>query len=593
MILFHGLLYSIGYDWRVGDFLGELTNKEISGILRELADLLEINGANRYRVAAYYNASRNIMGLTEDIKKLVRDNRLKELPGIGEGIAAAIREIVSMGSCALLEEIKAELPDGLLEMINIPGLGPKRAHQIFYKLGIQDIDSLKKALQNGEVRKLKGFGPKIEKKLLNSLQNYVNYQEVFILYRAINQADKLLSSLKKAPGLEKLKVVGSVRRCKELVRNINLLALSDNFQVALDFLKELPEVNKVVFQNSKNAGIITDDNFKVDLLVVGQEDYVGALVHLTGSREHNLRLRKRASELGYRLTERGLFQGEKRIIINDEANLYKLLKLDYIIPELREDRGEIKAASTGRLPVSITYQDIKGDLHIHSRYSDGAYSIKEIIEAARERGYQYIAITDHSQSLRVAHGMTPERLFQQQQEISSLQEHYDDIIILKGIEVDINSDGTLDYSDKILSTLDLVIASVHTGFNQPADQITERIIRAMENPLVNIIGHLHGRILKRRKGYELDLERILRAARDTNTCLEINSSPYRLDLDDRSVKIAREYGVRMVINTDSHHLAELDDMYLGVTVARRGWLEKGDVLNTMDIAQLKEFLRRN
>jgi len=573
--------------------LAELTNKEIASMMRELADLLEINGANRYRITAYYNASRNIMRLTEDINQLVMENRLKEIPGIGEGIAATIREVVSTGSCALLEEIKAELPDGLLEMINIPGLGPKRAHQLFYELGIQDIDGLKKALQDGEVRKLKGFGPKIEERLLNSLQNYVKYQEVFILYRAMNQASKILSSLEKAPWIEKLEVAGSVRRCRELVRNINLLAVSDNHQGVLDFFTELPEVKEVVSRNSVKAVIITDDNFKVELQVVSQEDYVNALVYLTGSREHNLRLRERASQLGYRLTERGLFKGEKRINLSDEANLYQLLELDYIIPELREDRGEIEAASEGRLPESITYQDIKGDLHVHSRYSDGAYSVEEIVEAARERGYQYIAITDHSRSLRVANGMTPERLLQQQQEINALQECYDDIIILKGIEVDINSDGTLDYSDEVLSTLDFVIASVHTGFNQPADQMTARIIRAMENPLVNIIGHLHGRLLKRRKGYELDLERILRAARDTNTCLEINSSPYRLDLDDLSVKKAREYGVKVVINTDSHHLAELDDMYLGVTVARRGWLEKGDVLNTMDIAQLKGFLRRN
>ncbi len=573
-------------------FLVQLTNKEIAGILRELADLLEINGANRYRISAYHNASRNIMALNEDIKKITKENRLKEIKGIGDGIAAAIREIVNTGSCILLDEIKAELPDGLLEMINIPGLGPKRAHQLFYELGIQDIDGFKKALQSGEVRKLKGFGPKIEDKLIKSLQNYVNYQEVFILYRAIKQSHKLVNALKKYSGIKELEVTGSIRRCKELIRNVNLLAVSDNQQGVFDYFIELPEVREVISRDNKKINIITIDNFPVELQVVKQENFIPALVYFTGSPEHNSQLAEKALDLGYSLSEEGLYKGEKRINPTTENELYQLLNLDFIIPELREGRGELEAAAEGRLPQCITYKDIKGDLHIHSRYSDGAYSITDIVEAARGRGYHYIAITDHSQSLRVAHGMTPERLLQQQKEIDILQQQYDDIIILKGIEVDINNDGTLDYSDEILSSLDIVIASVHTGFNQPAEKMTERIIRAMENPLVNIVGHLHGRILKRRKGYDLDLERILKAARDTNTCLEINSSPYRLDLDDLSVKQAREYKVKVVINTDSHHLAELDDMYLGVTVARRGWLERGDVLNTMDINDLKGFLRR-
>lgn len=570
--------------------MSELTNKEIAGMLRELAGLLEINGENRYRVRAYYNASRKIMESSEDLKKLAKEGRLKEIPGIGEGIAATIREIFENGYCPPLEEIKGELPTGVLELIQIPGLGPKRAHQLFYELGIQDVADFKRALEQGRIRKLKGFGPKTEENLLKALQEYERYREAILLFQALNYSEEILNYLRKGKDVIRVARSGSLRRQKELIGDLDILVASKNNKGVMEYFTAWPGVQEVLLQGESKTSIITDEQVQVDLRVVSEEEFPAALQYFTGSKEHNLRLRERAKKFGLKLNEYGLFEGEKRLKLEREADIYQALELDYIIPELREDRGEIAAAARGNLPESVSLEDIRGDLHMHSRFSDGAHTIEEMVEAARARGYQYLAITDHSQSLRVAHGMTPETLEEEMKEIDRLQEKYDDITILKGIEVDIDYDGSLDYSDEVLSRLDLVIASIHTGFNQDREQITTRIIKAMENPYVNIIAHPQGRILKRRRAYDLDLERIIKKAAETGTCLEINASPYRLDLDDLSVKRAREEGVKIAINTDSHHINEFADMALGVAVARRGWLEKDDIINTMEIDELLKYL---
>lgn len=584
-----GVLYMSGTEYN------DMTNKNVAAILRELADLLEINGENIFKVRAYYNASRRIGGLNEDLKVIAEEDRLQDINGIGKGIATTIKEILKEGHSPLLEEIKGELPTGILELINIPGLGPKRAHQLFYQMGIQTIEQLHKALKNGEIRKLKGFGEKSEKKLLSSLQHYEDYQEVSILYKALSQAEDIIQHLKDDPDILKIETAGSIRRRKELIGDIDLLAASENSEAVSERYVELPFVKEILVNGKKKISIINKDNYQVDLRIVSPEEFPVALQYFTGSKEHNVRTRERAKMLGLKLNEYGLFNDENEenmLDIKEEADIYQALGLDYIIPELREDRGEIEAAENKTLPVSISYSDIKGDLHIHSLYSDGAYSIREIIQAARERDYQYIAITDHSQSLRVAHGMTPDRLLQQIEEIDSLQKEFNDIKILKGIEVDIDVDGNLDYSDDLLDKLDLVIASIHTGFNQSKEKITGRIISAIEHPCVNIIGHPSGRILKKRESYQVDIDRIIEKAACFGTCLEINASPYRLDLNDENVRKAKEEGVIISINTDSHHISELDDMLLGVTVARRGWLEKDDVLNSKTVEGLLHFLRR-
>ncbi len=573
------------------NIMADITNKEISSILSELANLMEINGENKFKVRAYDNASRRIAEIDQELHILVEQGELENINGIGKGIANTIKEILEEGYSPRLEEVKGDLPDGLLELVNIPGLGPKRAHQLHEELSIVDIRSLKEALEDGEVRKLKGFGKKSEEQLLKSLENYEDYSQVHILYKALIKSEEIKQYLEKSDQITRMETAGSTRRRKELIGDIDILAASDYGQDISDFFVEAPFVKEIIVKGNKKTSILTENNFQVDLRVVSEEEFPAALQYFTGSKEHNVKMRERAKEYGYKLNEYGLFDGKERIELNDEADIYQALDLEYVIPELREDRGEIEAAEVDRLPNSIRSKDIKGDLHMHSHYTDGAYSIEELIEEARKRGYQYIAITDHSQSLKVAHGMSTENLLKQIDEIDELQGKYDDIKIFKGIEVDIDFSGNLDYPDEILAKLDLVIASIHSGFNQSKEQITSRIVKAMESPYVNIIGHLRGRIIKKRESYPVNVDRVIEKAVETGTCLEINASPYRLDIDDIISKQAKIKGIKIAINTDAHHLSEFDDILLGVAVARRGWLEKDDVINTMDVDQLSNFLK--
>ncbi|MFP4662023.1 MAG: DNA polymerase/3'-5' exonuclease PolX [Halanaerobiales bacterium] len=571
----------------------QLTNKEIASTLNEIAYLMEINAENKFKIRAFYNASRRIAEIEEELYLLVEKGELENIKGIGKGIAAVIRDILEEGYSSQLEELRAELPDGLLEMVNIPGLGPKKAHQLYEELGIDSLESLKIALKDGSVNKLKGFGKKSEEKLLKSLKNYEDYRQVHILYRALLKSEEVKQYLENCEKITRMETAGSTRRRKELIGDIDILAVSEYGEEVSDFFAKAPFVKEVIVKGSKKSSILTENNFQIDLRIVSEEEFPAALQYFTGSKEHNVRMRERAKRYGYKLNEYGLFDTEnndKRIELRDEEDIYQALDLDYIIPELREDRGEIEAAEEGILPKSVRFTDIRGDLHIHSRYTDGAYTIEELIAEARKRGYQYIAITDHSQSLRVAQGMSPERLLGQIEEIDSLQEKYSDIKIYRGIEVDIDSEGKLDYPDEILARLDLVIASIHSGFNQSREQITRRVVRAMENPYVNIIAHLRGRLIKKREAYPIDVEAVIEKAAETGTCLEINASPYRLDIDDVICRQAKAKRVKIAINTDSHHLSEFDDMILGVAVARRGWLEKDDIINAMDLERLTKFL---
>lgn len=570
--------------------MSNMTNIEIASILNELAYIMEINGKNKFKVRAYYNASRRIEELDEELHILAEDGELEKIKGIGKGIAAAIREILEEGYSPLLEELKEGLPDGLLELVNIPGLGPKRAHQLYEELSIDDLESLKKALNEGRVRSLKGFGKKSEEKLLKSLKNYEDYRQVHILYKALLKSEEIKSYLEQNKMVTFLETAGSTRRRKELIGDIDILVASNFGQEVSDFFVEAPFIKEVIVKGDKKTSVLTENDFQIDLRIVSEEEFPAALQYFTGSKEHNVKMRERAEKYGLKLNEYGLFKGDKRIKLSNEADIYHALDLDYIIPELREDRGEIEAAEEGRLPDSVQFKDIKGDLHIHSRYTDGAYPIEELIQEARKRGYNYIAITDHSQSLRVAHGMSIESLLKQMDEIDRLQGKYKDIKIFKGIEVDIDFEGNLDYPDDILDRLDLVIASIHSGFNQSEEQITYRIINAMKNPHVNIIGHLRGRIIKKRESYPVDVNRIIDMAVETRTSLEINASPYRLDIDDIICKKAKDRGVKVAINTDTHHLSEFDNMILGIAVARRGWLGREDIINTMELNQLEDFL---
>lgn len=578
--------------------MDEFTNKEISKMLSELADLLEIKGENKFKVRAYSNIARKVSTMSDNIVDLARGDSLEDVNGIGEGIAGEIKEIFELGFSPALEELKTELPSGVLEMIKIPGIGPKSAHKLFYELEIQDLTDLKKVLEEKKVRKIKGFGPKTEKKLLKSLNEYKEYQGFMLLDEAENKALEIINTIRdldKTDIIDMIKLAGSIRRKKELIGDIDILISTAFPDKTVSILSDFDFTTKLIDSGNKKVSIMIDDKIRVDFRLIASEDFASAIQHFTGSQEHNVRLRQLAKENGYKLNEYGLFNikdnNEKKLELDSEKKIYKKLGLDYIIPELREDRGEIESAAAGELPHSIKLEDIKGDLHIHSRFSDGAFSMREMIEAARKKGYNYLAITDHSQSLRVAHGMTTEKVIRQRQKLVELRKEFPQMGILNGIEVDILNDGSLDYSNDILAGFDLVIASIHTGFKQSEEKITGRIIKAMENPYVDIIAHPQGRILTRRRSYKVDMDKVIADAAKTGTCLEINASPNRLDLDDKLARKAKLEGVKMVINTDAHHIKQLADMKLGITVARRGWLEKGDIINTMDFSELTDYLK--
>ncbi|MFW5999477.1 MAG: DNA polymerase/3'-5' exonuclease PolX [Halanaerobiaceae bacterium] len=569
----------------------EFTNKEIAAILSELADLKQIKGENKYRVRAYSGAARRITSIDEDLYDLVKEDRLQEINGIGSGIAGTIREIFMDGVCTELEELKTELPPGVREMINIPGIGPVRAHDFYYKLGVTGIAELKEALQEEKIRKIKGYGKKTENKLLEFLEEYEQYRGKMFIPEALEICDRIRELTENLDGVERLEPAGDVRRRKESVgKLIFLIECKDREQVisALTNLDEVIDIEKVEESASYRAELT--GGLLIYFYLTSREEFPLRLVNLTGSKSHFRCLQERAEELGRELKEDVILEDGNKVKITEEKELYSELDLEYIIPELREDRGEIEAAKMRELPESIQLSDIRGDLHIHTDYSDGAYSLEQMVKACSDRGYSYMGITDHSRSLQVAHGLSVDRVYEQIREIERLQEKYD-IQIISGIEADILLDGSLDYDDEVLSGFELVIASIHTGFGQSQEQITDRIISAMENDHVNIVAHPRGRILGRRSAYRVDMEKVISSAASTGTSLEINASPYRLDLDDKLVRRAADAGVKIAINTDAHHGDELEEMALGVGVARRGWLEKDDVINTWQTEKLITYLR--
>ncbi len=572
--------------------MSDFTNKGIARILKQLAVLLEINGENKYKARAYRNASRRIMDLDEDISDYVSSENLQDIDGIGEGIAETIKDTFKNGFCPPLEELKSALPSGLLELLELPGLGPSSAHQLFEELKIEDIEGLRKALKAGKIRNLKGFGARREEKLLSSVENYEKYRNVILLSDAQSQAEEILIGFQSKDDLEcrEIKIAGSTRRWESLIEKIDFIVVTGESGQFFELIAGMEFIDKILNQTEDKITAVSESGVEINFWIVKEEHFPGALIYHTGIEEHFNKLREIAAEKDYQLNKYGLMQDSELLAIESEEEIYGKLGLPYIIPELREDRGEIEAALSGNLPDSIGLTDIRGDLHIHSRLSDGAHAIEEMVLTAREKGYEYMAVTDHSRSLKIAHGLSLAQLKAEGKLIDELQEKYGDIKILKGIEVDILSDGRLDYEDEILSELDLVIASIHTGFRQSIEQITARITRAMQNPHVDIIAHPQGRLLGRRKSYQVDLEKIIKKAAATGTCLEINASPFRLDLDDINVREAAREGVKIVINTDAHHSDELNDMKLGVSVAQRGWLEKDDVLNTMSYKQLCDYL---
>jgi DNA polymerase (family 10) len=564
-----------------------MKNKLIADIFREIAEILEIKGENHFRIRAYERAGQNIESLPEDIEAFMKEDKLTDIPGIGKDLEEKIKEIVSTGKLKYLDELKKGIPEGLLEILNVPGIGPKSAKLLYEKLGIEDIVMLERMAVAGKIRNLAGMGEKTEENILRGIEILKKGMERLDLETATDAAASFIARLKKLKEVKAVKSAGSLRRMKETVRDIDILVSSKMPQKIMDVFTTLADVKDVIAKGPTKSSALTKDNIQVDVRVVEDASYGAALMYFTGSKEHNIKLRQLAIKKGLKLNEYGLFKGEKRIAGKTEEDMYKALGLSYIEPELREDRGELEASAQGALPDLIKVEDIKGDLHAHSTWSDGGSSIEEMVIKARELGYEYIAITDHSQGLKIAGGLNSHELDLKRKEIDGLNKKYKDIKVIFGSEVDIDSDGNLDYPDSVLKEMDIVVAAIHTGFKQSSPVLTKRIIKVCQNKYVHIIAHPTGRLWGSRYAYDIDFEEVFKAAKDTETALEINSFPQRLDLNDVNARMAKDAGVKIVINTDSHIAEHLYMMKFGVAVARRAWLEKKDVLNTAAFNRLK------
>jgi DNA polymerase (family 10) len=564
-------------------------NKEIAEIFERIAAILEFKGENLFKVNAYRKAARVIQDLTENIQTICEEGRLRSVPGIGEGIAKKIEEYLKTGKMSKYEEVVRNFPSGLIELLGIQSLGPKTLRLAHTKLGVENLEDLKRVIEDGSLERLPGMGAKKVENIVRGIKLFTVSKERIPLGVALPLVEGIMEELKSKANIKQIFPAGSLRRMKETIGDIDILVSGKKGGDIIREFTRLSEVKEVLVAGETKGSIIVEGGVQVDLRVVDEGSYGAALQYFTGSKAHNIRLREMAKEREMKISEYGIYKGERKIGGTIEEELYAQLSLPWIPPELREDRGEIEAAISGTLPKLIEQQDIKGDLHVHSNYSDGTASIREIAEWAKGMGYEYIAICDHSRSVKFAGGLSIEKLLSQIEEISRLNKEMGGIRILTGIEVDIKQDGTLDYPDEILRKLDIVIAAIHVGFKQ---NVTERICRAMENPLVQIIAHPTGRLIKKREGYEIDLDEIFKKAAATQTALEINAYYDRLDLNDINCRKAKEMGIKLAIGTDAHHLGQLWMMKLGVGVSRRGWLEKEDLLNTLPYQSLMERVRK-
>jgi len=569
-----------------------MKNKEVAKIFNEIADLLELKGENPFRVRAYRRAALNMEGLAKSIEDLSHDEVLN-IPGIGRDLAGKIEEYIKTGIIQAYEELKHAIPGGLSTLLSVPGLGPKTSKLLYEKLKITNIDELEKSALEHKLAGLPGIKEKTEDNILKGIEMLKRGRERQPLGKVLPIANEILGHLKKNAPVSKIDLAGSLRRWKDTIKDIDILTTSDNPKEVMSVFVHLPNVKDILMHGPTKSSIITDQNLQVDLRVVEKGSYGAALAYFTGSREHNIRLREMAIKKGLKLNEYGIFREKDNKLLGGETeeDVYAILGLPYIQPELREDQGEIEAALSGTLPSLITLKDIKGDLHVHSRWSDGSHSFEELVEAARKHGYSYFALTDHSRGLAVARGLTIERLMDQKKEIDALNSKLEGFRILQSTEVDIRSDGALDFPDDVLEKLDLVVASIHSGFKQSAQQLTGRMVAAMKNPYVSIIGHPSGRLIGEREAYELDMEKVLKTAKETGTAFEINSYPLRLDLTDTFARRAKDMGIPIVISTDTHTIDQLDYMSYGVSIARRAWLEKSDVVNTLGLNMLLKKLK--
>lgn len=568
-------------------------NADIAVIFEEIADLLEIQGANPFRIRAYRNAARIVGELSQEVSRLLEKGEdLTELPGIGDDLAAKIKEIVDSGHCSLLDRLHTELPPAITELLKIPGLGPKRVKALYHDLEVQTVEQLYRAARDGRIRALPGFGEKTENNILQAIEVHANQTQRFKLAVAAQYADALEKFLAAIPGVTKVTSAGSYRRMRETVGDLDILVVASTPNPVMQSFTAYDEVAEILSAGITRASVILKCGLQVDLRVVKEASYGAALHYFTGSKSHNIALRRIAQKNGLKINEYGVFRDKIRIAGETEASVYAAVGLSYIPPELRENRGEIAIAKAGKLPKLVEQKDLRGDLHIHTKATDGHNTLREMALAGLSNGFEYLAITEHSRRLAFAHGLDTLRLAQQCDEIDQLNAELKGITLLKSIEVDILEDGSLDLPDSALAQLDLVVGAVHSNFNLSRVKQTGRILRAMQHPHFTLLAHPTGRLIQRRSPYDVDMLRIIREAKNRGCFLELNAHPERLDLLDTHCQMAKEEGVLISINSDAHSVYDFSNLRFGIGQARRGWLEKHSVLNTRSLKELRLLIDR-
>ena len=569
-----------------------IDKETVAQALEEIGTLLELKNENPFKIRAYHNAARVLEGQPEDLKTLIQTGKLEGLKGIGSGISASIHELFEKGKLKYYEELKKSFPKGILDLLQIQGLGPKRVKILIDKLKIKSVAELETACRENRLLDLEGFGAKTQENILRGIGQLKKSAGHFLIATAKREADQFVNYLKRQKGVERIEVAGSIRRHKEVVKDIDILVTARDPAKVHEAFGKYPQVENVIAHGDTKSSVTLKSGINCDLRTVTEKEFPFALYYFTGSKEHNVAVRTIAKKAGYKINEYGLFKGSRLVPCRDEEEIFKKFGFDYVPPELREGEGELESAKKGELPELVKSEDIRGIFHVHSTYSDGVAGLEEMIAGAQDLGYEYVGVSDHSQSAKYARGLEPERLKKQRKELDGLSKKYRKIRIFWGIESDILPDGRLDYPDSILAEFDFVIGSIHSNFNFSEREQTNRILRAMDSNYLTFVGHPTGRLLLAREGYAVDIPKIIDAAKEKKVTIELNANPHRLDLDWHYGPYAKKKGVQVSINPDAHSVDGLRDVVYGVGIARKGWLEKKDVVNTLPVSEMEKFLKR-